>query len=808
MSMEVLGHRLVIDIQTTQSVRFSERGIPRYTGDYSRALLAAGAPVAGLMLNPTLPYPRRLHADVAGSPAVRWNTAEAFRALSEQGPVAYHVMSPLESQRPVQATLPPFVMGGRMPLVFTVYDMIPEILKVFEPGSAFERLYNMRRAMLQRADLLFAISRSTRDDAIRLLGVDADRVVEIGTGGSEFFHPPARGDRPADVIAHHVPVIDRPYVLTVTGAFGLDHRKNTDGVIAAFASLPRHVRDAHQLVVACTLNDGDQVRWQALAREHGLTEGQLVLTDFVADVALRALYQRASVFVNASLYEGFGLPALEAARCACPTITSNTSSLPEILDWAPATFDPASREEISTVMERALLDEDFRTGLREAATRASVTHTWANVAAKAIAGYSRLDPPRRHRRARSTPLRIALVGPFPPGSSGSAVFNERLALSLAGRCELDCFADGPYHRPDATGRRFRMFPASAFGRFLSPYSYDAVFYTLADDARHSGTYELSLTYPGIVWLHDFHIAALFLAFSHARFDDAGAKEFMLNTLRGHYGARAPEFLIDNWTTSTSAVFQEAGARLAAASATRSRGVIVASEAARSLLDTDAGPFPRLPSAWVVPFPVPVPVPVPDAGPPAGPAGADQRLVVLGLGGARADVRSELLVEAMADVVGRVGARLVILGDVDPAYAPQLQRRIAQLGMQDHVEVVGHVASAAYTAWMRQAASAVHLRLDRSGATSLAVSESLAHGLPVITTLPAYAELPPGTVRVLPQDVRAAALAAEITGLVGGTAEGERLARGAKAYAATHTFDDVADRVIEIARESALQLTAR
>lgn len=805
MTVGMLGHRLVIDIQTTQSVRFSERGIPRYTGDYSRALLAAGAPVAGLMLNPTLPYPRRLHADVAGSREVRWNTAQAFRALTEQGPVAYHVMSPLESPRPVQATLPPFVMGGGVPLVFTVYDMIPEILKVFEPGTAFERLYNMRRAMLQRADLLFAISRSTRDDAIRLLGVDPDRIVEIGAGGSGFFHPPAPGDRPADIIAEHVPAVDRPYVLTVTGAFGLDHRKNTDGVIAAFASLPRHVRDAHQLVVACTLNDGDEIRWQALAREHGLAERQLVLTDFVADVALRALYQRASVFVNASLYEGFGLPALEAARCACPTITSNTSSLPEILDWAPATFDPASPEEISTVMERALLDEGFRSGLLEAAARASVTHTWENVAAKAMAGYARLDPPRRRRPARSTPFRIALVGPFPPGSSGSAVFNERLARSLAGRCELDCFADGPFDRPGVTGRQFRMFPASAFGRFLSPYSYDAVFYTLADDARHSGTYELSLTYPGIVWLHDLHIAALFLAFSRARFDDAGAREFMLNTLRGHYGARAPEFLIDNWATSTTAVFQEAGARLAAASATRSRGVIVGSEAARSLLDTDAGPFPRLPPAWVVPFPVPSPD---GASAPAFPAEADQRLVVLGLGGARADARSELLVEAMTDVVGRVGARLVILGDVDPAYEPQLQRRIAQLGMQDHVEVVGHVPRPTYTAWMRRAACAVHLRVDRSGATSLAVSESLAHGLPVITTLPAYAELPPGTLRVLPQDVRAAALAAEITGLVGGTSEGERLARGARAYAATHTFDDVADRVIEIARESALQLTVR
>ncbi|MGH9040069.1 MAG: glycosyltransferase, partial [Acidimicrobiia bacterium] len=669
MNPEMLGHRLVIDIQTTQSLRFSERGIPRYTSDFARSLLHAGAPVSGLMLNPLLPHPRRLHPDLASAPELRWNTAQAFRALVEQGPLAYHIMSPLESPRPVQATLPPFVMGSGMPLVCTVYDMIPEILKVFEPGTPFERLYQLRREMMRRADLLFAISRSTRDDVISLMGVDPDRVVEIGTGGSEFFHPASDHDRPTEVIAHHVPDLHRPYVLTVTGAFGLDTRKNTEGVIAAFAALPREVREAHQLVVACTLNDEDEARWQSLALEHGLAEGQLVLTGFVADVALRALYQNASVFVNASLYEGFGLPALEAARCGCPTITSNTSSLPEILDWAPATFDPTSREDIASVLERALVDEEFRAALGATAAQASSKHTWENVVRRAIEGYARLDPPRRRRRLPQ--LRVALVGPFPPSSSGTAVFNERLAGALGSRCELDCFADGPFVRPAAAGRTFRIFPASSFGRFLSPYSYDAVFYTLADDPRHNGTYELALCYPGIVWFHDLHIAGLYLAFSQARFDDDGAREFMLNTLRHHYGARAPEHLINSERWSSSLAYEEAGARLAAELAGRSRGAIVGSVAARSLLQADAGPFPRVPPSWVVPFPSPS---VAGRGS-TGLAGvADDRPVILGLGGVRPEVRSELLLDAMALVVEQVSARLVFLGDVDPAYEPRLRAR--------------------------------------------------------------------------------------------------------------------------------------
>ncbi len=797
---EGLGHRLVIDIQTTQSVRFSERGIPRYTADYSRALLQAGAPVAALMLNPVLPHPKRLPAEVGRAPEVRWNTSEVFRSLAaREGPLAYHVMSPLESPRPVQATLPPFVMGSGVPLVCTVYDMIPEVLKVFEPRTPFARLYALRREMMRRADLLFAISRSTRSDVIRLLGVDPDRVVEIGTGCSDFFHAPSPTDRPADVAATHVKGVDRPFVLTVTGAFGLDTRKNTEGVIAGFGRLPTEVRRDHQLVVACTLNEGDEQRWQSLASEQGMSEGQLILTGFVPDVALRALYQEAALFVNASLYEGFGLPALEAARCGCPTITSNTSSLPEILEWREATFDPTSAEEMSSVMERALVDEGFRAGLLEAGARAGVKHTWHNVARRAIEGYARLDPPRR--RSRPAPVRVALVGPFPPSSSGSAVFNERLAGVLGDRCQLDCFADGPFQRPAPTARRFRIFPASSFGRFLSPYAYDAVYYTLADDPRHLGTYELALCYPGILWFHDLHVASLYLAFSHARFDDAGARDFMLNTLRHHYGTRAPEHLIDSDQWSSSLAYEIAGARLAGEVTGRSRGAIVTSPAAQAVLEADAGPFPRLPPCWTVPFPVPVVAR-------EGPVPASGRPVVVGLGGTGAGLRPELLLEAMALVMGQRPARLVFAGDADRGDASRLDRRAGELGVGDHVKVAGHLPADAYADLLRYASSAVHLRADRSGRTSLAVSEALAHGLPTATTLSAYAEVAPGAVRVLPDDIRPAGLATEILRLLDDASTRERLQREAASYARSNTFETVADALLEIAGARSLQLTVR
>ncbi|MFN2607042.1 MAG: glycosyltransferase family 4 protein [Acidimicrobiales bacterium] len=621
---------LVVDIQTVQSVRFSERGIPRWTSDFSRALLRAGAPVVGLAMNPTLPVPRTLHPDLAAAPQLCWNTARHVGALADAGPIAYHVMSILEGNRPVQAALPPHALRGDVPLVCTVYDVIPERRKVFEPGSQFARLYELRRNLVRSADLVFTISESTRTDVLELMGLDADRVVNVGTGCSEFFQLPARGERPRQLVAAALPAVTRPFVLGVTGVFGMDLRKNTEGLIAAFAALSPATRRAHQLVVTCQLSDDDRARWLRIGADHGLADGELVLSGFVPDAVLRALYQSAAVFVYPSLYEGFGLPALEAARCGCPTITSNTSAMPEILRFPDATFDPVDGAQFADVLERALVDGAFRTSLRGAGVWASRHHTWERVAHRAVDAYGRLDPPRPRRRRRP-PLRIALVGPLPPTATVTATRNQALVERLADRCHLDCVADGASGTAPAA-RRHRIFPPAAFGTVLSPYGYDAIFYTLASGRDHDRTFELALCYPGIVWFHELALADLHLEFARARFLDDGGREFMTNTVRHQYRERAPEHLLasDDWARPEA--YERTGTLMVGELAGKSRGSVVASDRARRALEVDAGPYARLPPTWVVP-----------------PAGADDGAASGGGAGRLATVDD--LVEAVLQIAG-------------------------------------------------------------------------------------------------------------------------------------------------------------
>jgi len=802
----VTGPRLVLDIQTTQTPLYAERGIPRYTTDLSRALLKVGAPIAALALNPSRPWPRRLHAELARSPLLAWNTSGLFHRLSSSGPVAYHIMSPLEGPRPVQSTLPIYVFRHGLPIVCTIYDLIPEIFDVFPKGTAYGRLYRLRRDLLRHADLLLAISRSTREDAIEHLAVDPGRVVDIGTGASEFFRPRAEGDNPERLLAEYVPGIERPFVHAVTGVFGLDKRKNTEVLIDAYARLPGPVRRAHQLVVTCRITDEDRAVWTARGAGLGLRPDDMVLTGFVPDAVLRALYQRASLFVYPSRYEGFGLPPLEAARCGCAAITSNTSAMPEILGWEPATFDPDDPDALATLIDRALSDDAFRAQLLHVAARAAGQHTWERVAARTVEAYGRLDQPRARRRR--PPLRLAMVGPLPPARSGVAAFNHALARHLAERCELDYLVEpagggaGPHdweaQGPDTRRRgedSFSIFSAESFGRVLSPAGYDAVFYSFAAGSSHAKAYELALGYPGIVWLHDLQLAPMYLGYAHRRLHEGDVRQFMLNTLGQHYADRVPLYLDDDDLWSSPDAYEEAGARLASELARRSRGVIVGSETARSVLALDVGPYTRLPPTWVVP-----PAASVDDADGHGLSGDTATSLVLAVGRAS---RDEVLLEAAALVAPEVPLRLALVGEIDDHDERRLRRRAEQLGLGDRLDLTGWLPRPEYRARLERATAAVHLRSDTSGAASFALVDFLSRGLPTVSSASVAAELPTDAVQAVAPDITVNELAGELRRLLADKEHRRRLSNGALAHASSWTLDDVAEAVLEIARQDSV-----
>ena len=145
---------------------------------------------------------------------------------------------------------------------------------------------------------------------------------------------------------------------------GMDHRKNTSGLLDAYAGLPEDVRERFALVVVGRLGVDDPF---GSFREHAESLGisdRLVLTGHISDEELILLYQASSLFVFPSLYEGFGLPVVEALACGAPAIVGRNSSLVELVDEEEALFDSADPASIRAALGRALTDEKLRQRLR------------------------------------------------------------------------------------------------------------------------------------------------------------------------------------------------------------------------------------------------------------------------------------------------------------------------------------------------------------------------------------------------------------------------------------------------------------
>jgi hypothetical protein len=230
-------------------------------------------------------------------------------------------------------------------------------------------------------------------------------------------------------------------------------------------------------VVVGAVDDALRHQWQQWAAAAGVPD--VVFTGGVTDDEMVALHQVATLAVMPSTEEGFGLPVLEAAACGCPVITSNVSSLPEVLAEPAAQFDPYDTASIAAAIERALTDTTHRELLRAAAARAVQRWTWATTATAVLDALAALGP-RRQRALRPPARRIALAGRFDDSNDGRA--NTMLAAAIESRAdspEVHLLVDGSStSRPTGSGPH--RFPVRALGRFVHPSLFDHIV-TLSGD---------------------------------------------------------------------------------------------------------------------------------------------------------------------------------------------------------------------------------------------------------------------------------------------------------------------------------------
>lgn len=258
------------------------------------------------------------------------------------------------------------------PLVLTVYDMIHEIHAAQFPAA--DPTARLKQAAVAAADHVVCISRQTQIDLIERLGVPEHKTSVTYLAHSMPALPQSGKARSASC---------SPYILYV------GHRgvyKNFEGFIRAYASSPA-LRSEFRVVC---FGGGEFTPTElGLFSKLGLSMDQLDRRDG-SDNDLQEAYVYAHAFVYPSLYEGFGIPPLEAMACGSPVVCSNTSSIPEVVGDAAEMFDPVSIESIREALERTCLDEKHRLDLVARGMARQAQFSWERCAKETLAVYQGL----------------------------------------------------------------------------------------------------------------------------------------------------------------------------------------------------------------------------------------------------------------------------------------------------------------------------------------------------------------------------------------------------------------------------------
>jgi len=256
------------------------------------------------------------------------------------------------------------------PYVLTVHDMTHELFPEYFLSNLV--LIQKKEKVIKNASHIIAVSENTKKDIIQLLGVDADKISVIHHSSSLIV---------PNENCSSLPDLPKRYILYVGARNGY---KNFMFFVYAMQSILLKNSD---LKLVCT---GVPFARHEKDFLNSLGLKNHIIHFSVDDNNLFRLYQNAELFVFPSLYEGFGIPILEAFQAKCPVVLSNSSCFPEVAGDAALYFDPKSKQEISTTIQQVLEDKALKTKLSDAGVKILEKYSWEQATQKVLGVYQKV----------------------------------------------------------------------------------------------------------------------------------------------------------------------------------------------------------------------------------------------------------------------------------------------------------------------------------------------------------------------------------------------------------------------------------
>ncbi len=263
-----------------------------------------------------------------------------------------------------------------------IYDFLPmQNKKELLPNKLLEDWYYSKIDSIKKSDLFLCISDFVSNDAKEIFKDEKIEIKSISTASSDFWKIIEYSQEEKEKFNKKYK-ITKPFIL-YTG--GVDHRKNIKSLIKAFSSLKNIRKDYQLFVVLGKVGDKNlEKELKSLVKNEKLIEDkEIIFTSYVSDEEMRMMYNLCKLFVFPSLGEGFGLTPLEAMKCGATVITSNSTSLPEVVGLEEAMFDPTSIESISNKINDVLTDKKLYQKIKKNAEKRAELFSWEETAKKA-----------------------------------------------------------------------------------------------------------------------------------------------------------------------------------------------------------------------------------------------------------------------------------------------------------------------------------------------------------------------------------------------------------------------------------------
>ena len=269
-------------------------------------------------------------------------------------------------------------LSKEVKLVLTIHDLSFEI---FPETFSFKRRawhhFINTRSLCQRAEKIITVSDSSKQDLISYYGIDPSKVERIYNAVADDIEQLDRNDPRLMAVKekYHLPFNFIFYLGTI------EPRKNIPAIVAAFdqlKTLQNPQLDKFKLVIAGGKGWGVEKILTKMRKAQKTDD--IIFTTCITNQDKAAVYTLASIFVYPSFFEGFGIPVLEAMRCGVPVITSNVSSLPEVVGEGGLMVDPDNPNELYLAMKELLLNKDFYDQLKNKALRQSIRFNWTTSA--------------------------------------------------------------------------------------------------------------------------------------------------------------------------------------------------------------------------------------------------------------------------------------------------------------------------------------------------------------------------------------------------------------------------------------------